>query len=654
MIPLIPRQVFFSNPDRTAVTISPDGKHLAFLAPLDGVKNVWVAPRQHPEQAHPVTHDSGRGIPTYYWPYDNTHLLYIQDKNGDENWHIFRAGFHDHETVDLTPFDGVQARIEGANHLHPSEVIIGLNRRTPEYHDLFRLNIETGALELLQQNDGGFNGFLCDDSFTVRLALHMTPDGGFDILKPVGSGWEAWDSIGPADLMTTQPVGFDTTGKTLWMVDSRDRNTAALYAVDLATHRKTLLAEDPLTDAQGAIIHPTQHTIQAVAFIHARKRWQVVDPTIQPDLDFLANACPGEFEVTARSLDDRYWTVAYTVDDGPTRFYIYDRSARSESFLFTDRKALEKLPLAHMYPAMVHTVDGFDMVVYVTLPPGSDADNDGIPDHPLPMVFSPHGGPWGRDFWGYNGWHQWLANRGYAVLSANFRASTGFGKAFTNAGDNEWGGKIIEDQVTAVQWAVDKGIAEPHKIAIAGGSFGGYSTLAGLTFYPEVFACGVDLFGPSNLVTLLKSAPPHWKPQLDMLTTRVGDYRTDEGRTLLTRHSPLTYVDRIIRPLLIGQGANDIRVTQAESDQITQAMQAKGIPVTYVLYPDEGHGFARPENNLSFNAITEAFLAKVLGGRCEPVGDDFKGSSLQVIAGADQVPGLPEAMQNYLSNNTRI
>jgi len=256
------------------------------------------------------------------------------------------------------------------------------------------------------------------------------------------------------------------------------------------------------------------------------------------------------------------------------------------------------------------------------------------------MVLMPHGGPWGRDYWGFDPWHQWLANRGYAVLAVNFRSSTGFGKTFTNAGDLEWGGKIMNDQVDAVRWAIAQGIADPQRVAVFGGSFGGYSTLAGLTFNPELFACGVDLVGPSNLITLLESIPAYWKPELEMLTTRVGDYRTEEGRALLTRHSPLTHVDRICRPLLIGQGANDPRVKQAEADQIVQAMQAKNIPVTYVLYPDEGHGFARPENRLSFYAIAEAFLSACLGGRVEPVGNDFSGSSLEVRVGKEHIPGL--------------
>ncbi len=345
-------------------------------------------------------------------------------------------------------------------------------------------------------------------------------------------------------------------------------------------------------------------------------------------------------EINSRSLDDRYWIVVYVMDTSPVRYYLYDREHRKAQFLFTNRKALEGYSLVKMVPAVIPASDGQPLVGYYSLPLGTDSDGDGIPDTPLPMVFLPHGGPWGRDNWGFDPWHQWLANRGYAVMNVNFRASTGFGKAFVNAGDREWGGRVREDQVDAVRWAISQGIAAADKVAVMGGSFGGYSTLAGLTFTPELFACGVDLVGPANLVTLLESVPPYWKPMLQLFTMRVGDFRTEEGRALLKKHSPLTYAEQICRPLLIGQGANDPRVKQAESDQIVKAMQAKNIPVTYLIYPDEGHGFARPENRLSFNATAEAFLAKRLGGRFEPVGTDFENSSIQVTAGKEEVPGL--------------
>jgi dipeptidyl aminopeptidase/acylaminoacyl peptidase len=392
------------------------------------------------------------------------------------------------------------------------------------------------------------------------------------------------------------------------------------------------------------ICHPSEKHIQAVSFVYERTQWYILDQSIETDLAYLRTVADGEVEITSRTLDDKFWIVLYVVDNGPTRFFLYDRTQRLARFLFTNRQALENQPLVNMHSAVIRSRDERDLVVYYSLPLDSDANGDGLPDRPVPLVFTPHGGPWGRDFWGYNSWHQWLANRGYAVLSVNFRSSTGFGKAFTNAGDREWGGKIMEDQIDAVQWAIAQGIADPHKVAVMGGSFGGYSTLAGLTLYPQTFTCGVDLVGPSNLITLLESMPPYWKPMLEMFTTRVGDHRTEEGRALLTQHSPLTYVDRICRPLLIGQGANDPRVKQTESDQIVKAMQAKSIPVTYVLYPDEGHGFARPENNLSFNAIAEAFLARCLGGRYEPIGTDLTNSSLQVLTGGDEIPSLQDAI----------
>jgi len=642
-IPLIPRKVLFGNPDRAQVQISPDGATLSWLAPRDGVLNVWVAPRQDLEAARPVTHDTGRGIRFYLWAYTNQHILYIQDKNGDENWRVYSVDLKNDEVKDLTPFEGVRAQFQEVSYKHPIEIVIGLNNRDERFHDLYRLNLATGAMTLLQQNDG-FMGFGVDDDYLIRYGAHMTPDGGMDILQLTAAGWEPWDSIPAEDMLTTNPVGFNKAGTHLFMKDSRGRNTSALLEIEIATKKARLLAEDPRADAGDVVVHPTEKHVQAVSFTYERKGWQILDASIEPDLAYLRTVADGEVEIISRTLDDKLWVAAYLVDNGPVRYYIYNHATRQASFLFTNRQALDGQPLVKMMPAVFKSSDGFDLVAYYSLPAGSDSNQDGIPDQPLPMVFMPHGGPWGRDFWGYNSWHQWVANRGYAVLCVNFRSSTGFGKAFTNAGDKAWGTAIIQDQIEAVQWAIKTGIADPARVAVMGGSFGGYSTLAGLTMFPETFACGVDLVGPSNLITLLESVPPYWKPQLELFTTRVGDFRTEEGRALLKKHSPLTYVDRICRALLIGQGANDPRVKQAESDQIVKAMQAKNIPVTYILYSDEGHGFARPENNLSFNAIAEAFLAKVLGGRHEPVGEDFKGSSLQVLVGATEVPGLPEAL----------
>lgn len=643
---LIPRKVLFGNPDIASVQISPDGAQLAYLAPLDGVLNVWVAPRDRPDQGRVVTADKNRGIRFYIWAFTNQHLLYIQDKNGDENWRLYSVNLGNGEIKDCTPFENVQAQVWGLSHKHPAEMVVGLNQRDPQWHDPHHLNLDTGALTLLEANPG-FAEYTVDDDYNLAAAIKMTPDGGLEIYRQAGGEWQVWDAIAAEDMLTTSFAGFDKENKRLYMRDSRGRNTSALVEIDLATKEKRLIAEDARADIADIFFHPTEKNVQAVSSIYERKQWQVLDPAVEADLAFLRQQAEGEVEVSSRSLDDQTWIVVYHGDDHPVHYYLYDRPGRQLRFLYSNRKDLEQYPLAKMHSAVIQSRDGLNLVVYYTLPLGSDSDGDGVPDRPVPLVFSPHGGPWWRDFWGFNTWHQWLANRGYAVLMVNFRSSTGYGKDFVNAGNLEWGGKIMEDQVDAVQWAIHKGIADAGGVAVMGGSFGGYSTLAGLTFYPDLFACGVDIVGPSNLITLLEAMPPYWKPMLEMFTTRVGDHRTEAGRELLKRHSPLTYADRIRKPLLIGQGANDPRVKQAESDQIVRAMQEKDIPVTYVLFPDEGHGFARPENNLSFNAIAEAFLASVLEGRFEPVGDDFAGSSLIVPEGVGGVPGLPDALSAH-------
>lgn len=641
---LIPRRVLFGNPDKVQARVSPDGTRISYLAPLNGVLNVWVGPLDDLDAAKPVTRDTYRGIRFHIWAYTNNHVLYIQDKAGDENWRIYSVNLKSGETKDLTPLEGVQARIERVSHKLPKEILVGLNDRAPEYHDLYILDIMNGERRLVKRNDR-FVGFVTDDDYRVHFGSMMTPDGGTELLKATEDGeWKTFMKINMEDSITTEPIGIDKTGEILYMTDSRGRNTSALVALNIETGEKSVLAFDDMSDIDEVIVHPTERNVQAVAFNYERRRWDVIDDSITDDFSYLREISEGDFDLVSRTLDDDKWIITYTVDDGPTRYYLYDRDVGEARFLFTDRKALEQFTLAKMHSVTIKSHDGLNLVSYYTLPTHSDQDGDGRPDRPLPMVLLVHGGPWARDRWGLNPYHQWLANRGYAVLSVNFRGSTGFGKAFVNAGNMEWGGKMHDDLIDAVDWAIRERIAEPDRIAIFGGSYGGYATLAGLTLTPNKFACGVDIVGPSNLVTLLESIPPYWKPMIELFTTRVGDHRTEEGRAFLLRRSPLTYVDRIRKPLLIGQGANDPRVKRAESDQIVKAMQERGIPVTYVIYPDEGHGFARPQNRLSFNAVAEVFLSKFLGGSFEPIGDDFEGSTITVETGADGVPGLELAL----------
>jgi dipeptidyl aminopeptidase/acylaminoacyl peptidase len=642
---LIPRSVLFGNPERSTPTVSPDGKHLAYLAPEGGVVNVWVAPIADLAAAKAITHEKVRAIRSFSWAYSSAEVIYPQDKGGNEDFHLYIADLGGGAARDLTPMEGVSARLEALSSKRPKEVVIALNQRDAKNHDLFRVELATGKLTRLAENTQGYAGYVVDDDYHVRFALQSTPDGGQEIFQAAAKdSWKSYAKIPKDDALTTEVLGFDRAGKVLYLLDSRARDTAGLFALDVASGKSTLLAEDPRADVSQLMFHPVTGRPQAAMSTRERSTWKVIDPAIQPDFDALRAGTKGDLTVISRSLDDRTWIVAAALADGPGRFYRYDRPSKKIELLFTNRKSLEGVALAAMHPEVIKARDGLELVSYLTLPRASDPDGDGKPNQPLPMVLMVHGGPWSRDQWGLNSGHQWLADRGYAVLSVNFRGSTGFGKKFINAGDKEWAGKMHEDLLDAVKWAVDGGVADPAKVAIMGGSYGGYSTLVGLTFTPTTFACGVDIVGPSNLGTLLATIPPYWAPMLATFNQRVGDLSTDAGQALLHDRSPLFKVAAIQRPLLIGQGANDPRVKQAEADQIVSAMQAKKIPVTYALYSDEGHGFQRPENKMSFFAVAETFLAQCLGGGYQPIGDDFKGSSIAVPAGADQVTGLVEAL----------
>ncbi|HEX9934140.1 MAG TPA: alpha/beta fold hydrolase, partial [bacterium] len=503
---------------------------------------VYIAPVQDPASAKPVTADTVRGIRIYFWAYTNEHIVYLQDDGGDENWAVHCVDLRTLKDTNLTPIAEIldaagkpimlpsgkkmrpAAFIQEVSPKFPNEILIGLNARDPQFHDIYRLNLISGERLLIEKN-AQFAGYMTDDNYRIRFGQRMTPDGGMEFMEPDGrSGWKTSLKIGRADMMTTYPVGFNKAGNTLYLIDSRNRNTAALVVWDLETNRTEMLAEDSLADIDNVMTHPTEKNVQAVASNYLRAEWKVIDKAVQADFDYLKKQSEGELIVTSRSLDDKIWTVAIVPDNGPTRYYRYEREKRKAFFLFTNRKELEGKRLAKMHPVVIEARDGEKLVSYLSLPPWDD--RNGRPAEPLSTVLLVHGGPWGRDTWGINSEHQWLANRGYAVLSVNFRGSTGFGKAFTNAGDLEWAGKMHNDLIDAVNWLVQEKIAANDKIAVMGGSYGGYATLVGLTFTPEVFACGVDIVGPSNLRTLLETIPPYWKPMLEMFATRVGDPRT--------------------------------------------------------------------------------------------------------------------------------
>jgi len=644
--PLIERTKLFGNPSRSGASLAPDGKHLAWLAPRDGVMNIWVAPIEQLDAARPLTSSKDRPIRVVFWSPDSAMVMYIQDKAGDENFLLYGVDVRSGVERTLTPFEKTRVQIVSVSPLIKDRILVGLNNRDPQWHDIHSLDLKTGKLTEIMRGDG-YAGFVADATHALRLALRPNAAGGMDYFTV--SGGKVSDkpvaSTGLDDSLTTNPAGFTTDGKTLYWIDSRGRNTAALVAQDATTGKTRIIGENARADISNAMSNPRTGVIEAYAVTYLRDEWTALDPVIGADLAWLREQLKGDISVSSRTEDDRLWTVAVDPVVAPASVHLYDRKKKTLTQLYVSRPELVGAPLQAMYPVEIKSRDGLTLPSYLTLPPGVDPDGDGVPSTPVPMVLWVHGGPWARDDYGYNPYHQWLANRGYAVLSVNFRGSTGFGKAFISAGDLEWGRKMHDDLIDAVDWAVTRGVTPKDQVAIMGGSYGGYATLAGLTFTPTSFACGVDIVGPSNLETLLKTIPPYWTPLIEQFHQRMGNPNTPEGLALLKERSPLYKAGNIVRPLLIGQGANDPRVNQAESDQIVAAMQAKGIPVTYVLFPDEGHGFARPENNIAFNAVTESFLAGCLRGRAEPIGGTVTMSSAKVPVGAQHTPGLEAALK---------
>jgi dipeptidyl aminopeptidase/acylaminoacyl peptidase len=615
MLPrLIPLETLFGNPTQVSPRLSPDGRLLAWVAPLDGVLNVWTRLADGGE-ATPLTHDTGRGVQHYEWAEDGLHLLYIQDKDGDENWHLYAVRLTDNVVRDLTPFENIQAQFVDAHPSRPDCILVATNQRDAAMHDVYEVTLSTGARTMVAENPGDVLGWVADTGLKVRGAAAQTPEGGWDIrVRDADDGpWHSVHTVGPED--EAVPYAFTEDGTGLYLTTTQGADTKRMVLLDVASGRMSVLAEredvdvgGALFEAGGALFHPVTNKLQAVAFARHRTEWELLDESIRPDFEALRKAEDGDFGVASRANDDSLWIVAYVRDVGSTRYYLYSRADRSATFLFAARPEIDAFALAPMQPVDISARDGLVLPSYLTLPVG-------VEPTALPLVLDVHGGPWARDSWGYHPHAQWFANRGYACLQVNFRASTGFGKAFMHAGDREWGGKMLDDLVDAVRWAVDKGIADPKRLAIFGGSYGGYATLSALAFRPEVFACGVDIVGPSNLITLLESIPPYWEPLRKVFDNRLGHLERDAE--FLKSRSPLFSVESITKPLLIAQGANVPRVAQAESEQMVAALREAGKPVEYMLFPDEGHGFARPENRLKFYAAAEDFLAKYLGGRTE-------------------------------------
>jgi dipeptidyl aminopeptidase/acylaminoacyl peptidase len=492
--PLIERSKLCGNPSRIAGRVSPDGKWLSWIAPEEGVLNIWLAPRSDLTKAHAVTSEKTRPIREYFWAPDSRSILFINDQGGDENFQLYSVNVADRKQRSLTPFDKTRVQLVGLSKHIKSRILSGVNQRDPRWHDVYSLDLDTGKLTEVLKNSGDFADFVADDDLKLRLAIKSRADGGNDFFHVRGGTVEEkpFSSVGLEDSQTTTPMGYTGDGKLLYWLDSRGRDTAALVAQDVASGASRVIAESTKADLGSLLTDPCTGKVQAYEVEYLKSEWS--------------------------------------------------------------------------------------------------------------------------------------------------------GKSYISAGDLQWGAKMHDDLIDAVNWAVANRITTADKVAIMGGSYEGYATLAGLAFTPDTFACGVDIVGPSNLATLLKTIPPYWEAAKVQFYKRMGDPTTDEGRTLLHERSPLFRADAIKKPLLIGQGANDPRVNQAESDQIVTAMEARKIPVTYLSFPDEGHGFARPENSIAFNAVAEQFLGQCLGGRVEPVGDTLKSSTLTVPHGAELVPSLKQAV----------
>ncbi|MCR9079281.1 MAG: S9 family peptidase [Hyphomonadaceae bacterium] len=640
--PIIERAAIFGNPERTQGRISPDGAYISWIAPVDGVMNVWVAPADDPAAAKAVTNDTYRGIRGHSWAPNSSFIYYTQDDGGNENFHVYSSNVETGEVKDLTPVaDGVRATIQGVSSDKPDHILIGLNERDPQIFDLYMVNASTGERELVKENPG-YAGWIIDNTLTPRFGLVQTAGGGMDIVDMEGG---VLMSIPAEDFLTTNTFGFNGANTHMYAVDSRGRDTAALVKISAEDGSVEVLAENDKADISNVLIHPETYELLAYATDYLRSEWTPLNEETAADLDYLKTKLSGDLQILA-STDDLSKAIVYSDSaEAPGVYYVFDRESNALTKMFATRPELADADLQAMHPVEIQSRDGLTLVSYLTLPPGSDADGDGRPESPIPMVLAVHGGPWARDNYGYNGWHQWMANRGYAVLSVNYRGSTGFGKNFVNAAVKEFSGKMHDDLIDSVDWAIAEGIAQADKVAIAGGSYGGYATLIGVTFTPDTFACGVDIVGPSSLVTLVESFPEYWKPFLEGTWFKyVGDPANEEDRADMLARSAISKVDNISVPLLIGQGENDPRVTKLESDQLVEVMAEKGLPVTYVNFPDEGHGFARPENRLAFYSVMEGFLSECLGGQAQPIGNAFDGSTVQVLHGADYVAGVADAV----------
>ena len=621
--PLIERAVFFDDPEITGGTLSPDGEHVSFIQPLDGVMNVWVKGRGEDfEDAVPLTAESDRPVSSHWWSRDSEYVIYQQDDGGDENFSLYRVDpavepAEDEkvpEALGLTPQDNVQARVISRPWEHPDWILVGINDRDPRLHDVYRIQLEDGEKERIFENEANLAGYTADLDGELRLAHRQDEDGQQQILR-IKDGELDEDPVYTCGIdESCNPMGFHPDGERAWMTtNTGERDLTELVLLDPASGDTESVHKDPEgeVDFGGAEFHPETRELLATYYVGDRLRVYFHDEDFEADYERVREGIDADGDIYFQSVteDGRLQLVSVTSDTDPGATYVYDREDESVDLLYRPRPELPVEHLAEMEPVRYEARDGLEIPGYLTLPPGQAAED-------LPLVVVPHGGPWARDTWGYDAQAQFLANRGYAVFQPNFRGSDGFGKEFLAAGNEEWGTGAMQHDITdGVEYLIDQGIADPDRVGIMGGSYGGYATLAGLAFTPDVYAAGVSIVGPSNIITLLESIPPYWGPIRHTFLERVGDPEDEEDRERLKEQSPLFSAEEIKAPLMVIQGANDPRVVQHESDQIVEAMRDLDRPVEYLVAEDEGHGFVGNINRLAMFADVERFLAEHLGGR---------------------------------------
>ncbi len=608
---LIPKKILIGLPKFALVKISPDGKKISYLKLVDDVLNIWVRDEKGERQ---LTFEKERSIIRYLWAKDSEHIIFLKDYDGDENWHLYLLNIDTGEIKDLTPYENVQVKILASTPLKKDEILIEMNKRDPSVHDVYRLNVKTGEIKLVMENPGnlmtgveGGHGWVTDNKLNIKAGHFAGDDGSIEFKVLENGKWRKVLEWPAEDNFISTALHFISDDE-VYIMDTFESGNMGISLLNVKTLKRQKIYFDNEFDIHEFISHPFTGKILAVNVYKESAYWTAISEEVKEDIEFLNRNLEGDYIIRSQSDDNKVWIIGFTRDDTPHEYYLYDRENKKLEFLFSTRPELKEYKLNKKEPVWIKSRDGLDILCYITFPDTKEKKN-------LPLVLKVHGGPWWRDFWNFDPESQWLSNRGYICLEVNFRGSTGFGKKFMNAGDKEWGRKMLYDLIDAAKWCIEKGYADPERIGIIGASYGGYASLCAAAFAGDFFKCAISLCGISNLITFIKSIPPYWKTYYEVLRKRIGDPEKEEE--FLKSRSPYFHADKINIPVLIFQGGKDVRVKKEESEQIVKALKERDKEVKYILFENEGHGPVIQENILKFYEESEKFLAKHLGGKCE-------------------------------------